>query len=120
MHGQLRVTHSVAMAERTSDEKARAKAELWRERISEREGSGLSVKQFCHVRGLSLWSFYDWRKRLREEGLVRFALVDRRVQREQGATNGELQVVSVTGERLRSRTRVDGATLGTVVEALRR
>jgi transposase len=108
------------MAESISDEKARAKAELWRERIAEQESSGVSVRQFCEERGLSLWSFYDWRKRLRESGLVRFALVDRRLQREQGAGNSELEVVFATGERLRIRTGVDGATLRTVVEALRR
>ena len=108
------------MAENISDEKARARAELWRERIATQEGSGVSVKQFCQERGLSLWSFYDWRKRLRESGPVRFALVDRRLQREPEAANGELEVVFATGERLRIGTGVDGATLRTVVEALRR
>ena len=107
------------MAESISDEKATAKAEQWRERIAEQQDSGLSVKQFCNERGLSLWSFYDWRKRLRETGTVRFALVERRVQREQDAPNTDLEVVFATGERLRIRTGVDSATLRTVVEALR-
>ena len=52
-------------------EEKRAKAEQWRERIAEQERSGLSIKQFCTERGLTLWSFYDWRKRLREAGAVR-------------------------------------------------
>jgi transposase len=99
--------------------KAREKAEQWRERIFEQQGSGLSVKQFCSERGLSSWSFYKWRKRLREAGPVRFALVERRTEREEGARNADLEVVFATGERLRIRSGVDGATLRTVVEALR-
>jgi hypothetical protein len=56
-----------------------SKAVQWRERIAEQERSGLSVKQFCQERGFSAWSFYDWRKRLRESPApVRFPLVERR------------------------------------------
>jgi transposase-like protein len=99
--------------------KAQEKAEQWRERIAEQQSSGLSVKQFCKERGLSSWSFYKWRKQLREAGPVRFALVERGTPREPGATNADLEVVFATGERLRIRRGVDGATLRTVVEALR-
>ena len=72
-------------------------------------------------RGVSLWSFYDWRKRLRKAGRVRFALVERRSQCQEPASssNADLEVVFATGERLRIRAGVDGATLRTVVEALR-
>jgi len=101
------------------EDKARAKAEQWRERIAEQQSSGLLVKQFCSERGLSSWSFYKWRKQLREAGPVRFALVERGTQREQSATDTDLEVVFATGERLRIRRGVDGATLRTVVEALR-
>jgi transposase-like protein len=101
------------------EDKAQAKAEQWRERIAEQQSSGLSVKQFCNERGLSSWSFYKWRKQLRDAGPVRFALVERGTQREQGATNADLELVFATGERLRIRRGVDGATLRTVVEALR-
>lgn len=101
-------------------EEARAKAEQWRERIAEQQHSGLSVKQFCTERGLTLWSFYDWRKRLREAGPVRFALVERRSQREtSSSSNGDLQIVFASGERLHIRAGVDAATLRTVVEVLR-
>ena len=48
-------------------EKATSKEEQWRERISEHRLSGLSVGQFCQQRGLSEYSFYKWRKRLREQ-----------------------------------------------------
>lgn len=107
------------MAGSIAEDKAQAKAEQWRERIAEQQSSGLPVKQFCNERGLSSWSFYRWRKRLREAGPVRFALVERRTQHEQGATNADLELVFATGERLRIRRGVDGATLRTVVEALR-
>lgn len=107
-------------------EKGRANAEQWRGRIAEQQRSGLSIKQFCEERGLTLWSFYDWRKRLRETGLVRFALVERRSQPEAfSSSNAEVEIVFGTGERLRIRSGVDAATLrtavavGTVVEVLK-
>src|SRR6476646_7325516 len=97
-------------------EELRVKAEQWRERISEQERSGLSIKQFCTERGLTLWSFYDWRKRLREAGTVRFALVERRSQSETSSgSNADLEVVFATGERLQIRSGVDAATLRVVV-----
>lgn len=109
------------MAGSIGTEQARAKAEQWRERIAEQQRSGLSIKQFCTERGLTLWSFYDWRKRLREAGPVRFALVERRSQRAPSSgSNADLEVVFATGERLQIRAGVDAATLRTVVEALRR
>jgi hypothetical protein len=107
------------MAGSMVEDKAQAKAEQWRERIAEQESSGLPVKQFCHERGLSSWSFYRWRKGLRETGPVRFALVERRTRNQDGVTNSDLELVFATGERLRIRRGVDGATLRAVVEALR-
>jgi hypothetical protein len=60
------------------ENKACTKVDQWLARIAEQERSGLSIKQFCKERGLTAWSFYDWRKRLRESaGPVRFALVER-------------------------------------------
>lgn len=108
------------MAGSTRKEQFRAKAEQWRERIAEQERSGLSIKQFCQEHGLTLWSFYDWRKRLRESGPVRFTLVERRSQPEASShSTADLEVVFTTGERLQIRAGVDAATLRTVVEALR-
>jgi hypothetical protein len=108
------------MAGSIVDTKAQAKADEWQEGIAEQQRSGLSVKQFCAERGVSLWSFYQWRKRLRETGPVGFALVERGTKRQEGGTNAELEVVFATGERLRIRPGVDGATPHAVVEALRR
>ena len=108
------------MAETITENKARTKADQWRVRIAEQERSGLSVKRFCNERGLTAWSFYDWRKRLRESGApIRFALVERRSESPKPATSADVEIVFVGGERLRIRSGVDGATLRMVIEALR-
>jgi transposase len=71
------------VAETIIENKACTKVDQWRGRIAEQERSGLSIKQFCKERGLTAWSFYDWRKRLRESGApIRFALVERRSESE--------------------------------------
>jgi len=98
---------------------APAKADQWRERLAEHGRSGLTVKQFCQERGIPQWSFYAWRKRLREEATVRFALVERGRVAPEPAANG-LELILTTGERLRIGVGVDGATLRMVLEALRR
>ena len=103
----------------TVEEKAIAKNDQWRERLAEQERSGLSVKQFCKERGLTEYSFYAWRKRLRGQGPVRFALVERGAVRPGRATEAGLELVLATGERLRIGAGVDAATLRTVVEVLR-
>jgi hypothetical protein len=48
---------------------ARAK---WREVISEQQQSGKSVAVFCQERGLRVWQFYEWKKRLREADREQF------------------------------------------------
>ena len=39
----------------------------WRERLSEFEGSGLSVAGFCDSIGVSVKTFYKWRRKFRDE-----------------------------------------------------
>jgi hypothetical protein len=109
------------MDETVIEEKAApATADQWAERIAEQVRSGLSVKQFCKEGRLSEYSFYTWRKRLRQKEPVRFVLVDRgAVQRESAGEVG-LELVLTTGERLRIGKQVDVAMLRMVVEALRR
>jgi len=48
----------------------------WNKLIAEQQTSRLSVVAFCRERGISEPSFYYWRKRLRENGTVRFALLE--------------------------------------------
>jgi hypothetical protein len=91
------------------------KADGWAERIAVQQRSGMSVKQFCKEQGLTECSFYAWRKRLQKKEPVRFALVDRGAARQEAA----VELVLATGERLRISAGVDGATLRTVLHALR-
>ena len=51
---------------------ARAK---WREVIFEQQQSGKSVAVFCQDRGLRVWQFYEWKKRLRESETAKFVEV---------------------------------------------
>jgi hypothetical protein len=102
------------------EESAATKAEQWRERIAEQKRSGLSVKQFCKQRGLTEYSFYTWRKRLRKEKPVRFALVEREAAtRQESGMEPRVELVLASGERLRIGAGVDGTTLRTVLQALR-
>lgn len=69
--------HSSFMNESNPDQRAVSKSDQWRDRLAEQERSGLSVKRFCQQQGLTEYSFYAWRKRLRSAGPVHFALVER-------------------------------------------
>ena len=101
------------------EERITTKSDEWRNRVAEQERSGLTVKQFCQERGLTQCSFYAWRKRLREGGPVRFALVERGRLGQEAAAEVSLELVLATGERLRIGAGVDGVTLRTVLDALR-
>ena len=101
-------------------EKRASKADEWTERIAAQQHSGLSVKQFCKEQGLTEYSFYAWRKRLHENGPVRFALVERSARRQERTAEAALELVLATGERLRIGPGVDITTLRTVLDVLRR
>lgn len=108
------------MSDTVSEPKpANPKAAEWAERIAAQRRGGMSVKQFCKEHGLTEYSFYAWRRRLRETGPVRFALVERGARRQERAAEAPLELVLATGERLRIRSGVDIATLRTVLEVLR-
>ena len=96
-----------------------AKADEWAERIAAQQRRGISVKQFCKEHGLTECSFYAWRKRLQENGPVRFALVEGSARRPARMAETALELVLATGERLRIGTGVDAATLRTVLDVLR-
>jgi transposase len=98
---------------------ANPKADEWAERIVAQRRSGMSVKQFCKEQGLTEYSFYAWRKRLQERGPVRFALVERRVRRQERTAEPVLELVLATGERLCIGAGVDTATLRAVLDVLR-
>jgi hypothetical protein len=98
---------------------AKPKAIEWAERIAAQQRSGISVKQFCKECRLTEYSFYAWRKRLRQSGPVRFALVERSAPRSERTTEPVLELVLATGERLRIGAGVDITTLRTVLDVLR-
>src|SRR2546421_12812176 len=95
------------MTRASMGKKMEAKSEYWRERITEQERSGMSVQRFCQEQGLTEQSFYLWRKRLRKQQPMRFALVETGPGRQQRATEPDLEVGLGTGERLRIRGGVE-------------
>ena len=98
---------------------ANPKADEWAERIVAQQRSGMPVKQFCKEQGLTEYSFYAWRKRLQEQGPVRFALVERSARRQERTAEPVLELVLATGERLRIGTGVDIPTFRAVLDVLR-
>jgi hypothetical protein len=77
------------------------------------------VQRFCEQQGLTEQSFYLWRKRLRKQQAMRFALVETGPARQQRATEADLERVLETGERLRIGADVDPTALRRVLAALR-
>ena len=79
----------------------------------------MTVQRFCEEQGLTEQSFYLWRKRLRKQPPMRFALVETGPALQQRATELDLELVLTTGERLRIGAGVDPTALRRVLEALR-
>lgn len=93
--------------------------EYWARVVAEQEAGGQTVKAFCGERGLNLYSFYVWRRRLRQtEPAPRFALVKTKDAPTAGGA-AELEIVFATGERLRIGRGVDAATLRLTLDAIR-
>ena len=89
----------------------------WAELIRQQVRSGISVSAFCRDRGFSDRTFYNWRKRLSGSGPVSFALV----QAGSPATGNyaSLELLLVSGDRLRIAPGAGAATLRTVLNVLR-
>jgi hypothetical protein len=104
---------------KTTMARTAARGEYWRERIAEQERSGMTVQRFCEDRNLTEQSFYVWRKRLRKQQPMRFALLETGPARQQATTETVLELVLTTGERLRIAAGVDPTALRRVLEALR-
>jgi hypothetical protein len=51
-----------------------ARLDFWRQLIAKQQESGMSVHVFCQQHGTSEYSFYHWRKRLRGQLPMKFAL----------------------------------------------
>jgi transposase-like protein len=91
--------------------------EYWTKLIAEQEASEHKVRPFCREHGIEEHSFYYWRRRLRENRTVRFAVLDtRKANTEPPAA---LELVLSSGERLRIGAGVDAATLRLVLDTIR-
>jgi len=91
--------------------------EHWKAVIAEQKQSGQTVGSFCHQRGVTQQSFYQWRKRLGgAQAPVRFALVE--TGRPEARERAAVELVLRSGHRLRIAAGVDGTTLRTVLEVL--
>ena len=94
-----------------------SRREVWRQLITKQGQSGLSVRAFCQRHGTSVYRFYHWRKRLAEELPMKFALVETGPRAP--AVVAPVEVMLVSGERLRIVQGVDATTLRLVLNVLR-
>ena len=85
--------------------------------IGEQEASGQAVRLFCQEHAIGEHCFYYWRKRLRKDATVGFALLETKTHEEDMAPS--LELVLSTGERLRIGDGVKAVTLRVVLEAVR-
>ena len=94
------------------------KREYWNKLISEQAASGQAVRPFCRERGLGEHSFYQWRKRLQENGAVRFAVLETKPISASMAHT--LELVLASGERLCIGNGVDATRLRLALDIVRR
>jgi transposase len=105
------------------------RAASWRERIADWSRSGETITEYCERRGLSRWSFYDWKRKLKTRAgvsspFVPVDVVNRSAERRAvpssttSATGGGVEVVLGCGRRLRLERGFDAATLTAAVAAL--
>lgn len=90
----------------------------WAELIRQQVQSNLSVSAFCRSHSISDQSFYSWRKRLAGTEPVRFTLVEANAP-VPGAAESLVELILVSGDRLRIAPGADAATLRTVLNVLR-
>lgn len=91
--------------------------DFWWQLIAQQEQSGLSVRAFCEQHRANEHSFYQWRKRLSQQLPVKFALVE--TNRATRVSAETVEVILVSGDRLRIAPGVDVATLRLVLSVLR-
>ena len=94
-----------------------SRRQKWVDLVREQERSGKAVSAFCREHSVSEPSFYGWRKRLKANGPVRFALVE--TSAPSAITSAAIELVLVSGDRLRILPGTDTATLRSVLSVLR-
>jgi hypothetical protein len=76
----------------------------WRGLLSEQLESGQSAAVFCRERGLAVWAFYAWKKRVREAEAAKFVEVAvKPVKPGWGSSAGDDKTIEI---RLRSGLRL--------------
>jgi len=90
----------------------------WSKLIAEQEASGQKARPFCRERGIPEYSFYKWRRRLRQSDTVEFALLET-ASATVAVPDCALELMLRNGERLRIANGVDTATLRLVLDAVR-
>jgi hypothetical protein len=94
----------------------RPRSEYWRDLIKEQERSGMTVQAFCAEGGLTEASFYHWRKQLRNNAPVSFALVE---HNRGNKARMPVEVTLASGDRVQVAPGTDAATLRMVLAVLR-
>jgi transposase-like protein len=100
-----------------NNEKGLPRREYWQELVSQQEQSGLSVYAFCKQRDVTEASFYNWRKQLRNNTGVGFALVD--AQGKADKPKAPVELVLATGDRVQIAPGADAETVRMVIGVLR-
>jgi hypothetical protein len=90
----------------------------WSKLIAEQEASGQKARPFCRERGIPEYSFYKWRRRLRQADTVEFALLETGPAAV-AIPDSALELMLRNGERLRIANGVEAATLRLVLDAVR-
>jgi hypothetical protein len=97
------------------------KERLWRRMVQGQARSGLSVRAWCLEHHLHEAGFYAWRKELArrdaERGAPAFVPV-RVTEDEPAGAHGEIEIVLVSGRRVRVSGPVDRRTLSDVLAVL--
>ena len=95
--------------------------------VAEFEASGLSRREFCRARGLSIWTLDGYRKRLQKarrarEGADQFVAVEVSPPKPpaEGAAGSGVLLVLASGRRIEVRRGFDSATLEDLVRVLER
>ena len=90
----------------------------WRKLIAEQQASGQKALPFCRERGLSPYSFYKWRQRLREGAVPQFALLEAKPAAT-AESDSALELILKNGERRRIGNQVVAETLRMVLKVVR-
>ena len=104
--------------------KSAEKEEFWRLVLEEHDRSGMTVKDFCVQQGVSIPSFYAWRRKIQladadedSQQLVPVTIVDSSKSSGHGEF-GTIEIVTPTGYTLRIDHRIESADISRLLQAI--